>query len=88
MGWQSGTIENLICSIFPVHVIFFFSNDIQDDRLRPVKLNVSQETNYLGIKTRQTNIMTKKNLDLCVFSIISSKAECYIIIIFYDSVTA
>lgn len=88
MGWQSGTIENLICSIFPVHVIFFFSNDIQDDRLRPVKLNVSQETNYLGRKKQANEHNDQKHLDLCVFSIISSKAECYIIIIFYDSVTA
>lgn len=73
---------------FPVHVIFFFSDDIQYGRRRPVKFNVSQETNYLGRKKQANEHNDQEHLDLCVFSIIASKAECYIIIIFcYDSVT-
>lgn len=87
MGWQSGTIENLICSIFPF-TWFFFLRHIQYGRRRPVKFNVSQETNYLWRKKQANEHNDQKHLDLCVFSIITSKAECYIIIIFcYDSVT-
>lgn len=75
---------------FPVHVIFFSQTtfnmvDAGRSNLMLVKI---QETNYLGRKKQANEHNDQKHLDLCVFSIITSKAECYIIIIFcYDSVT-
>lgn len=71
---------------FPVHVIFFSQTTFNMvDAGRSNSMLVKKPI-ILGEKQANEH-NDQKHLDLCVFSIITSKAECYIIIICYDSVT-